>query len=94
MQRWIRGLARLAIFWSIFPWGFAAVLCLLCALLPDPGSIISFKVPWWVVIVVWTAGPLHWGLVWSAQKSRVGLWLLTAFVGFWVGLGLWKEIGC
>ncbi len=46
MQKLTWGLAIFAAIGSLFPGGLAALVCLLGALLPDPGSIISFKVPW------------------------------------------------
>jgi hypothetical protein len=78
--------------WSVFPWGLAALVCLIGAILPDPGSIISFKVPWWAVGVVWGAEPLLWLLLWRAQKGQGATVLLTVFVGVCVGFGLYKDI--
>jgi hypothetical protein len=92
MQKLIKGMAIFAGVWSVFPWALVAVICLFCALMPDPGSIISFKVPWWAVAVVWSAEPLLWLLLWKSQESKRVTLLLTTCVGVCIGYGLWKDI--
>lgn len=79
--------------WSLFPWGIAALLSLLGALLPDPGTIISFKVPWWVVGMIWASEPLLLLLLWGSLKSRAVLVALTVSVSAWIGLGLATGLG-
>jgi len=81
MQKLIRVWAIFAALWSLFPWGIAAALCLLGALLPDPGSIISFKFPWWAVGLVWAVEPVFLVLLWRAQKSKGALIFLSAGIG-------------
>jgi len=85
MQKLIRGVAIFAAIWSLFPWGLTALMFLLSAVFPDPGTPIWGKAPWWAVIVVLIAEPVLWLLLWTAQKSKGATLLLTAFVGGIIG---------
>ncbi len=63
MKKLIQGMAIFAGVWSVFSWELVALFYLIGAILPDPGSIISFTVPGWAVAVVWSAEPLLWLLL-------------------------------
>lgn len=86
MNRSLRIAAFWAGLWSLVIWTPIVLLVTLGAVLPDPGSIISLKAPWWFALLVWLIEPAALILLRKALRSlkvAIGLsaLLLLLFAG-------------
>ncbi|MGC4043357.1 MAG: hypothetical protein QM758_06100 [Armatimonas sp.] len=82
----------LAIWWT-FLWGIVATVAITGMLVPDPGSIISFRTSWWVVGGVVTTGLLGIWLLWAALRSFAGTVALTVVTLAVLAASFWSPAG-
>jgi len=80
IPRGVMWVGILAAIWTFVLWLPVALMFVVGAFLPDPGSIISLNVPVWVAIVAAAAEPLLLSLLWVAWYSRLALRLLTLYL--------------